>query len=68
VELLLTGLRGEICVGDGVCASWCGVQIGFSCWGFQAGVVKLGWSRCGVQIEVCRSGICEFLGFHSLVE
>jgi hypothetical protein len=31
-------------------------------------VVKLGCSSKGVQVGVCRSGCCEFLGFHSLME
>jgi hypothetical protein len=43
------GLRVEICVGDGVCASWCGVQIGFPSRGG-------GQVRAGVKVEVCRSG------------
>jgi hypothetical protein len=37
----VTGMmRVEICVGDGVCASWCGVQIGFPSWGGQVEVFK----------------------------
>jgi hypothetical protein len=62
VELLLTGLKGEICVGDGVCVSWWGVQIGFQGWGFQVGVVKLGWSRWGGQVRVFKSR-CAGRGF-----
>jgi hypothetical protein len=34
-----------ICVGDGVCASRGGFQVGFASWGGQVRVVKLGWSR-----------------------
>jgi hypothetical protein len=36
--------------------------------GFQVGVVKLGLSIWGVQVEVCRSECCGFLGFHSMME
>jgi hypothetical protein len=39
---VVTGL-GVIFVGDGVSASWCGVQIGFSSWRGQGWVFK---SRC----------------------
>jgi hypothetical protein len=39
------------------------VQVGFSISGGQFRVVK--W---GVQVCVCRSGCCECLGFHSLME
>jgi hypothetical protein len=39
-----------ICVGDGGCASWGAVQVGFASW-----EVKLGSSSLGVQVGVCRS-------------
>jgi hypothetical protein len=61
---VVTGLRVSICVGDGVCACWGGVQVGV----FQVGVVKFERSSWCVQVEVCRSGCCGFLGFHSLME
>jgi hypothetical protein len=32
--------------------------------GFHVGVV----CELGVQVEVCRSGCCGFLGFHSVME
>jgi hypothetical protein len=49
----VTGVRVGICVGDGVCASWGGVQVGFASWGGQV----TGWSRWGVKIGVCRSDV-----------
>jgi hypothetical protein len=46
-------MRTEICTGAGVCASW-GVCVGFSSWGFQVGVFKLGCSGLCVQVGVFR--------------
>jgi hypothetical protein len=56
--VLLPDLRVAICVGDGV----------FENWVCKFGVDKLGWASWGVQVRVCRSGYCKFLGFHSLME
>jgi hypothetical protein len=39
-------------LGDGGCASWCGVQVG---------VVHLGWSSKGAQVRVFKVG-CSCLG------
>jgi hypothetical protein len=50
VELLLLLVRVEICVGDGVFASWCGD--GFPSWGGQVRVLKLGCSSGVVQVGV----------------
>jgi hypothetical protein len=58
-------LRVETCVGDEVCAVFI---LGFPSRGLQVRAVKFEWSSCGVQVEVCRSGCCGFLGFYSLVE
>jgi hypothetical protein len=52
----VTGVRIGICVGDGSCASWSGVQVGFARWGSQVRVFKFGCSSRGVQV-----GCCEFL-------
>jgi hypothetical protein len=45
---VVTGVRVEICAGDGGCASWGGVQVGFASWGGQVRVFKLGCSSRGV--------------------
>jgi hypothetical protein len=42
----------KICVGVGVCASLCGVQIGFPSWSGQVRIVNLGRSSRGVQVGV----------------
>jgi hypothetical protein len=54
-------VRFGICVGDGVCASWGGDQVGFASWGGQARVVKVRCSRWGVQSRGVQDGCCEFL-------
>jgi hypothetical protein len=49
--------EGSICIGDGGCASWGGVQVGFASWGGQVRVVELVYSSWGVKGGVCRSSI-----------
>jgi hypothetical protein len=56
------GVRVGICVGNGGCESWGGVQgrvFKFGCpnVGVQVWVSKCGCSRLGVQVGVCRSGV-----------
>jgi hypothetical protein len=48
----VTGVRVGTCVGDGACASWGGVRVGFASWGVQVLLFKSG----GVQV-----GYCEFM-------
>jgi hypothetical protein len=43
-----TGVLVGMCVGDGGCASWDGVQDGFASWGDQVRMVKFGCSSRGV--------------------
>jgi hypothetical protein len=38
----VTGVRVGICVGDGDCASWSGVQVGFASFGVQVWLLKSG--------------------------
>jgi hypothetical protein len=38
----VTGVRVGICVGDGGCASWGGVQVGFANWEFKFGCSNRG--------------------------
>jgi hypothetical protein len=40
-------VRVGICVGDGGCASWGGVQVGFASWGGQVRMLKTG---CAGQV------------------
>jgi hypothetical protein len=60
---MVTGGRVKICIGNQVCANWGGAQVGIPIVGLQVWVFK-----SGVQVGVCRSGCCGFLGFHSLME
>jgi hypothetical protein len=46
----VTGVRGGICVGDGVCASWGGVQVGCASYGGQIRVVMVGYSSRSLQV------------------
>jgi hypothetical protein len=66
--VLLLELRDDICVGDGVCASWCMFTLGFQvesmcklvrCSHF---VSKLGWSSSRFPKSRCAGrGVVDFL-------
>jgi hypothetical protein len=44
----VTGVRVGICVGDGGCASWGGVEVGFASLGVQVWAFKFGCSSRAV--------------------
>jgi hypothetical protein len=57
-------VRVGICVGDGGCASWDCVQVGFASWGGQ---VMVG-VQVGVFKSMCAGRVLQILGSHLSME